>query len=80
MSMDIFREYYEQQEQEKEFFAYANYYNELAEQSRKELEREAMESEYYELEHQCMNLKDPVHVSVCDCRPRPELTDDEIPF
>lgn len=80
MSMDIFREYYEQQEQEREFFAYSNYYNELAEQSRKELEREAIEREYYELEYQCMNLREPIHVGVCDCRPRPELTSDEIPF
>ena len=80
MSMDIFREYYEQQEQEREFFARENYYRELAEQTEREIEIDAKEEEYLQLEHECMNLKDPIHVGNCDCKPRPELTDDEIPF
>lgn len=79
MSVDFLREYYEQQEQEREFFARENYYRELAEQIKREDERDAEEQEYFRLEHECMNLKKPVMLGVCDCMPL-ELTDDEIPF
>lgn len=60
MSLDIFREYYEQQEQEREFFESLNPYRELAEQTERELENDAKWDEFLRNEEEALNLKKPI--------------------